>query len=293
MTTNVPAPESGFVDAADGVKLYHELHAPEGGLGGARGLVLVAHGYADHCGRYGFLRESLLAQGWAAALFDYRGHGKAGGRRGFVERFEEYHSDLDAVLGLFRARAQGAGKRLFVLGHSHGGLIVLHRALAAGGIIPAVAGLVLTNPFLGLALQVPGWKVAVARALSGVWPSFAMPNELDPHTFTHDEAVVAAHGADHLVGRNATARWFTECRRAQQEVRDRAAEITAPYLLLIGGADRVADPDVERRFHAATGSADKDVEEYAGLFHELHNEAAPDRARVFTRLCEWLAAKNA
>jgi len=279
---------SGFVDSADGVKLYHEIHHPPGGLAAARAALLIVHGYADHHGRYPFMRDHFLGAGFAVALFDYRGHGQSGGKRGHVYAFEEYHADLAAAIA--EVRRETPALPLLLDAHSHGALITLHYALAHGGALPDVKATVLSSPFLALGMKVPAWKTVLGRGVSRVLPTFAMPNGIDAHDLTHDAPVVAAHLEDHLVGRKATARWFTECSRAQGEVLARAGEIALPYLLLVAGADRVVDPAAERRFHAAAGSADKTVVEYPALFHELHNETPPERARVFAAAQTWLDA---
>src|SRR5207248_10684803 len=87
----------------------------------ARATLALLPGYGDHAGRYvPFLRE-LAARGVAGHAMDFRGHGRAGGRRGYVSRWDEFLDDLAAFLALPVVR--GAGGPLFLLGHSHGGLV--------------------------------------------------------------------------------------------------------------------------------------------------------------------------
>ena len=39
------------------------------------GTVLLAHGYAEHCGRYAHLRSALTRAGYDVAYYDHAGHG--------------------------------------------------------------------------------------------------------------------------------------------------------------------------------------------------------------------------
>ena len=55
-----------------------------------------------------------------------------------------------------------------------------------------------------------------------------------------------------------------------------------------GFADRLADPEVSRAFHAAVGSEQKILVLWNGLFHEIHNEPAEDREEPLERLGAWL-----
>src|SRR5688500_3489789 len=83
------------------------------------------HGYGDHAGRYWELMTWLASRGVACHAFDFRGHGRSTGRRGFVRRWDEHLDDLRAFLDLPALRHDSPGDPpLFVLGHSHGGLVV-------------------------------------------------------------------------------------------------------------------------------------------------------------------------
>ena len=65
-------------------------------------------------------------------------------------------------------------------------------------------------------------------------------------------------------------------------------QLTLPFLLMHGYADRLADPEQSRAFHAAAGSDDKILVLWAGLFHEIFNEPPEDREEPLERLERWL-----
>ena len=85
--------------------LYSEIFRPPGT---SKGVVLVTHGYAEHCGRYHEVAHVIVNAGWAVLSYDVRGHGKSPGERGYIDRFATYLGDFAAMLGAARALADAA-----------------------------------------------------------------------------------------------------------------------------------------------------------------------------------------
>jgi alpha-beta hydrolase superfamily lysophospholipase len=282
------APATGFFDASDGLKLFCDWYLPADAAATPRAVIVVAHGYGEHAGRYAQVARRLAAGGFAVMTFDTRGHGQAGGRRGHCDAFDEFLLDLDRACG--QARAGVPDRPLAILGHSHGGLVTL-RALAEPGRTPkGVAAAVLASPFLGLALKVPPVKAAVGRLASRLFPKLSLPNGIDPKTLSHDSRVAEAYMSDRFNHHVATARWFTEVTAAQAYVAANASHITLPTLWLVAGGDLVADSAAARRVYEAAGG-DKTLRVYDGLYHELLNETDADRERVLGDLEAWLSAR--
>jgi alpha-beta hydrolase superfamily lysophospholipase len=262
--------------------LYAETFSPPGD---PKGVVLVTHGYAEHCGRYREVAHVLVKAGWAVLTYDVRGHGQSPGPRGFVEHFETYLDDLRAAYT--RARELAPGKPIALLGHSHGSLITL-RALCSDN-PPQVACAVVASPYLGLRLAVPGYKKLLARVASRVVPSLAQPNSLRVEDLTADKGKQAERLADKLCFDVATARWYTESSAAQAYVLANANRINVPTTWLVGGADPIADPAASRRVADRIPTAQ--YHDLTGLKHEVFNEV--DRGKVFSHLTAALAACGA
>ena len=51
-------------------------------INGARGGVVLVHGYGEHLGRYEHVATALNAAGWSAYGLDHLGHGRSEGRFG-------------------------------------------------------------------------------------------------------------------------------------------------------------------------------------------------------------------
>jgi alpha-beta hydrolase superfamily lysophospholipase len=251
-----------------------------------RGVVLVTHGYMEHCGRYRELAHVITNAGWAALAYDVRGHGRSPGPRGHIDRFEIYLDDFAAVHAAARALVP-APAPIVLLGHSHGSLITL-RALC-GDRPPEAAAAIVSSPYLGLRLAVPGYKKVLARVASKVAPKFAQTEKLRVEDLTHDAAKQAERTADTLCFDVATARWFVECSAAQDYVAAHADRIKVPTTWLVGGADPIADPARSRI--VASRVAGADYHDLAGMLHEVFNET--ERGKVFAEVAKVLTARSA
>ncbi|MFX1465826.1 MAG: alpha/beta hydrolase, partial [Promethearchaeota archaeon] len=81
--------EGNFI-GTDDVRLYYQVWRPETT---AKAVVQVAHGLAEHSGRYLNIVNALIPRGYAIYATDHRGHGKSEGLRAYVKKFEYYVKD--------------------------------------------------------------------------------------------------------------------------------------------------------------------------------------------------------
>lgn len=276
--STVPGPIAPTSSATIG-GLYAETFAP---TASPRGVVVITHGYAEHCGRYREVAHVVVQAGWAVLSYDVRGHGKSPGERGYIDRFDTYLNDLAAMLAAARKLAP-AGAPVILLGHSHGSLITL-RALASDQ-PPDVSAAVVASPYLALKLAVPAYKKLLGRVASRIAPKLAQANELRVEDLTSDPQKQAERRADTLCFDVATARWFTEASAAQEYVATHAHRIQVPTTWLVGGDDPIADPTRSRA--VASKIAGASYHDLVGFKHEVFNEA--ERGRVFAELTRVLA----
>jgi lysophospholipase len=272
--------DEGFFTAKDHLRLYWTSDLPDA----PRAHVALVHGYADHIGRYRPITEALVAEGFAVHGFDYRGHGRADGRRGFCDKWPDYVEDL--ALYWERVRKAAAGQKLFLLAHSHGALMAVH--LVARGGLEGLAGLVLSGPYFKLAITPPTTKVLAARMVGKVVPWLPVQTELKPEDLTRDPEIQRATREDPLYIRTVTPRWFIESTRAQAEALALAVRVSAPIFIFCGSEDGVAAPAAARSFFEKVGSTDKKFKEYPGMRHEPLNELG--REEVFRDISGWISA---
>ncbi len=266
--------------------LHAEWYAP---AGKPRGLAVVTHGYAEHCGRYREVAHALVKTGAAVLTYDCRGHGKSSGKRGHVNRFTAFLDDLDGAVTWGRGQCAEVGltePKVVLVGHSHGSLITL-RALADTSRSLDVVAASVASPFLGLRLKVNPVKQAAAKVVARLYPGLTMSNEIKIEDLTSDEGKLAERRADTLCHGVATAGWFNEATLAQEFVHDHADAIKVPTQWLVGGADRIADPSRSRTIADRVRHATVEYHDLEGLHHEVYNER--DRGRVFDLLTRFVA----
>jgi alpha-beta hydrolase superfamily lysophospholipase len=288
VTSVAPSPLPGPVEPSatfrfpskDGALLYGELHEHPS----PRGIALVLHGYAEHCGRYREVAHVLRQAGLATLAFDMRGHGRAAGARGHALRFEEFLGDVDAALDELDRRVPGQ-LPLALVCHSHGGLVGL-RLLADPWRCPKrLRCAVISSPFLRLRMKVSPLKRVGARWVGFLLPSLSLPNDIPIDKLTHDAGKLAERRVDTLCHDVAGARWFNEALAAQAWVNEFAHRIETPTLWLIGGDDAIADPAASRAIAERVSGAAR-IHVLDGQYHEVFNES--ERAATFALVREFL-----
>ncbi|MDQ2959819.1 MAG: lysophospholipase [Candidatus Dormibacteraeota bacterium] len=269
----------GTFSGVRGVPIAHREWLPDGE---ALGTVVIAHGIHEHGGRYQHVAARLVADGWVVGSLDHRGHGLSGGRRGAVERFEDWVTDLDTYIADVLARTP---QPVFLVGHSLGGLIACVYTLRHAD---RLRGLVLSSPAVLAPAGLSPTTVRAGRLLSRFaanLPVIALRRD----AVSRDPAVVKAYLGDALVhpGR-IRARTGAEILDATLEVRRRAAEIVLPLLAVQGSADLLVDPGAAAWIDSHAGSPDHTLRVYEGLYHEVFNE--PERDLVLDDVAAWLGA---
>ena len=269
----------GTFRGAGGIELYYRCRRPEGEV---RAVLAIVHGHGEHSGRYANVVHALVPCGYAVYGFDHRGHGHSRGQRGHIDSWTQYRGDVGAFLRLIEDREPD--RPVFLMGHSMGALVVLDWLLHdSRGIRGAVISAAPIEP-AGVAKPT---LVLMSRLLSRVCPRFPMRLALDTSALSRDAAVVRDYVEDSLVHGRFTARWGAESLAAVARVKALAAEVNVPMLFVHGEADRLNLPGGIRHFFGMVTCADKALNVYPEMYHELHNDLGHDR--VLGDLERWLA----
>jgi alpha-beta hydrolase superfamily lysophospholipase len=272
--------DEGYFSSKDGTRLFWRSATPEGQ---PTAMVAVVHGYGDHSGRFTRTMDELAARGFSTLALDYRGHGRADGRRGDCLHWSHYLDDL----AVFWERVREAAGALptFVLAHSHGALMATHWA---AGKPAGLTGLVFSAPFYKLAFAAPPLKLLGAKLIKGLFPGLHMGNELKPEQLSRDPAWQQATAADPLYLHVLTPRWFFEASAAQERLAGLGGAISQPLLMLAGTGDPIASTPAAKAFFDTVASADKTWKEYVDFRHELLNEVG--REQVLDDISQWISA---
>lgn len=225
-------------------------------------VVLLAHGYGEHAGRYEHVAAALVEAGAAVYAPDHDGHGCSGGERALVDDIEVPVRDLRTVEQV--ARDAMPDLPVVLIGHSMGGLIAARYAQQHG---EGLAGLVLSGPAVG--------ENPDLMALVGMDPIPEVP--IDPAALSRDPAVGEAYAADELVHHGGFARETLMGLGAAIEAVAAGPSLGALPTLWIHGEEDPIVPLVHTRTameHLGGSALSEKV--YPGARHEIFNETNQD-----------------
>lgn len=238
---------------------------------GSSKWLIVTHGLGEHSGRHEFILK-LFSQNFNIAIYDLRGHGKSGGKRAWVEDFNHFPKDLQAVIDFLKRDFSMTNYTLF--GHSMGGLITADylQNMAQKDFYPekvflsspAVAG----PGILGQALT-----LAPMLLFDGLikCPTIPLQGVLDLKKLSHDSRIYESYIKDELNQLKVHSKLFFELLRMGREVFSRPLRAECPLYVSIGTGDALVHAKlVINYFKNVEKSAQLKIIE--GGYHELHNE---------------------
>jgi len=270
--------QEGFFKGVRDARIYYQGWLPKGE---SKAVLLIAHGLAEHSGRYLNVVDRFVPLGYSVCGIDHLGHGKSDGTRVYVKRFEHYTDTLKVYFDMIRDWQPQ--RPIFLVGHSMGGLIGSVYLLSYQD---ELQGAVLSGPGVKVPNNISPAVIFAGKVLSTLIPKFGLIG-FEAEGVSRDQEVVRAYVDDPLVCKGkTTARLGAEILKAMERVTSEAAKITLPILILQGGADKLVDPDGAQMLYAGVGSADKTIKVYEGFYHEVFNE--PEHDRVLGDMEAWL-----
>ncbi|WP_051330965.1 alpha/beta hydrolase [Aneurinibacillus terranovensis] len=246
----------------------------------ARGTVVIVHGAGEYFARYHWLARELNQAGYSVIGGDLPGLGRSGGKRGHIQRFEDYYKALDQWL-----QTAFQGKRpLFLLGHSMGGLIVIRYMQEKK---PDVEGVILSSPCLELARNIHPVLAAVASLFDVCLPSLTLSAGIAAGDVSRDRTIAERYGNDSYITKRVSVRWYKQLVRAMRFARLQQNEYPGVRTLIMqAGADRIVNAAATRKWSQALPISDKQYWEWEGLYHEIFNE--PEKEEIARFMLDWM-----
>ncbi|GAC1571865.1 MAG: alpha/beta hydrolase [Candidatus Elarobacter sp.] len=289
----------------DGVDVVGYRWLPAGRV---KAAVTIAHGMAEHAGRYARFAAALNAAGYAVYAPDHRGHGRTAGDDALLgwagpDGWNGMVRDCERVAALAREEQRGAP--IFAFGHSMGSiltqrLIQVRGADFAGAILSGTTGsapnLALAIPVAQVAALGPGARKpsALLKQMFADFNKPFAPQRTGFEWLSRDDAEVQKYVDDPRCGFAFSNRALVDTLKGWREVwkpeNERLVPHRLPVLLFSGELDPVGRntagvTELADRYRAL-GVEDVRVVFYPGARHETLNES--NREDVQRDVVAWL-----
>ena len=299
-------PETFWLEANDRSGLFVNQWLP---AGTPKAMVLLAHGMAEHSGRYARLGQTLSDAGFGLYAHDQRGHGKTA-ERGTLGYFAD-NDGWCAVVSDLASLSQHIGQThpgvpIFLLGHSMGSYIaqayLMHHSASLQGAILSASNFqpVLLYRSASLIARFERWRQGPKGCSALIeWLSFGSFNKAFKPARTRydwlsrDPAEVDAYASDPLCGFRCTNQLWIDLLGGLQQI-SKASNLAQidpglPLLVMGGTCDPVSEGkrlnDLAKALRDA-GNRQLQLNLYPQARHELFNET--NRDTVVADLIDWL-----
>lgn len=262
--------------AIDDTKIFYRRDIPSS----SKCIVIIAHGYMEHSGRYIDFAEKLVAHNIGVCIIDHRGNGRSEGAKGDVEDFFSFVTDIKVLT----TKLKKYNKKMITFGHSMGGLITFLYGLKYP---EDIVGQIFSSPALGVPLgckflpqslyehlgQIPGAKI------------YRMGQELA----VRNKIFLEKFKGDTECNEYATGRFMDQFLRVgMQYAIVNAHQYKVKSLFLLGDADHVIPIDRNQSILSQIIVADKKVMVYKGCMHDLLHDLDENITIITENILSWL-----
>lgn len=298
------------LDTTDNISLFIQRWLPDDEAS-IKGVVQIAHGMAEHSGRYARFAEVLTGNGFVVYANDHRGHGKTVTDPkdfGHLGDDDGWQAAIDDLLLINRhIKREHEGLPLVLFGHSMGSYmaqtyLIQNSSTIDAAVLSASQGKVGPIRLAGLGLLRVEEKRLGKKGLSPLVDKMSFedfnrafkPNRTDFDWLSRDEAEVDTYINDELCGFRCTvATWqglLTALGDNANPKQQRKIRKDIPVYLVTGEVDSsnhgfVGINNLANAYRDA-GLLKVDTKGYPGGRHEMLNEL--NRDEVMSDLAAWM-----
>jgi len=252
------------------------LHVKRDEVKDAKASIIITHGIAEHSGRYDDITKVLNEACYTVIRYDVRGHGQSQGPRGALKSF---HLFIDDLHQLVLEEKKKAPKKIYLLGHSMGGLIVDMYGVKyqdVEGIISSAAPSYFIKDVLPLRFIGYKWMGFLTKKTN-----FA-DDQLSRIKQVEDDYIQDPLNLKKFRFSLAGNMFVSGVRYLNKHID--AFEV--PILILHGENDKIVPFSFSKRLYQLIKVEDKQLITYPNNYHEIFNDL--DKEKVYQDVVSWL-----
>lgn len=262
----------------DGVKIFYRKDIPSR----CKCIVVIAHGFMEHSGRYIDFAKVLIAQNIGVCIIDHRGNGFSEGTKGDIEDFFDFVEDLHCLIAMLKDTYE---KPIITYGHSMGGLITFIYGLKYK---EDLGGQIFASPALGVPSGLKNLPAAFYEGL-GLTIGDLKIYRAGETLATRNEVYVEVFKEDKVGNTFATVRFMDQFLRVGVEYATKHAEAySIPALFLLGTKDLVIPISRNREVVSKIPFEGKVVIEYDKCMHDLLHDLDEEVEKICKDILEWI-----
>jgi acylglycerol lipase len=241
----------------------------------AKAAVVIVHGIAEHSGRYEKMRQVLHDAHYHVISYDLRGHGQSMGERGRLNHYLDMVEDLQGIVKV----ALKLHERVFILGHSLGGLITHMYAVTYHDI----EGVITSGAPTDYIKDVMPFRIIGYKWLG----KFYKKTNFADNQLSRIKEVERMYAEDPY---NLKKMYFSLIGHMMiggvAYLKKNINKHQTNTLLLHGGADKIVPATMSEALYEKLTIKDKTLKIYPESYHEIYNDLNQDE--VFQDTIEWL-----
>lgn len=242
-----------------------------------KATIIITHGIAEHSMRYERIVGILNENNYNVITYDLRGHGQSQGKRGYLKSFHNFVDDLEVIVNKERVK----GGKIFLLGHSMGGLITHLHSVKYGH----VTGLIISGAPTDYLKDVTPLKVIGPLVRFLRKKTNFVDEQLSRVKQVETDYLNDPLNLKYFYFGLAYEMFVKGVRYLHTNVNN----LSIPVLLLHGSNDEIVPAMMTKNHFDKINFHDKQMILYEGSLHEILNDL--DHEKVEQDIIKWLAKR--
>jgi alpha-beta hydrolase superfamily lysophospholipase len=248
-------------------------------------VLLLLHGLGGHSGWYIDVGNALAERHINVYAVDHRGFGRSDGLSGHIDKYQAYIKDIHSIVVELHKRHPNA--RVYILGHSMGGIFAAHFAATYPELL---TGVIFLNPWIQDPARLP-LNYTIGIITGGLLRSRRLWQVAGgSENMTTNAEAVRMLQEDTFWTRKMTATFLLQILFMRIAVPKLAKNISIPALVLQAEQDKAITIPASRTFYEVLASRDKTWISYPAYAHDSQLEA--DHTQLDDDIVNWMHKHN-